>query len=63
MAFRPMMKFTTTEKFKDGLEALRRYGLPCRNMKDEVAGEAIGTLGIEDEFFSEGKVQSEVQEK
>jgi len=41
------------KKFKDGCSALKYYGLPCKNYRDEVikVGEDISTFGIEVELL------------
>lgn len=50
-------KFVTKRKFKDGCSALKYYGLPCKNFRDEVirVEEDIGTLGIESEMLQTGE--------
>lgn len=48
-AFISKTKIMTKKKFKDGCSALKYYGLPCKNFRDDVikVGEDIGTLGAE----------------
>jgi len=50
MRFRLSQYLTTEDKFADGCSALKSYGLPYRNYKDEIVPieEEISTLGIED---------------
>lgn len=49
MSFVPKTNFITKRKFKTGCDALKHYGLPCKNIRDEVikVEEDISTLGIE----------------
>ncbi len=49
-------EFITQRKFKDGPSALKYYGLPYRNFRDEVTKpeEDLGTLGIEKELLESG---------
>lgn len=53
MNFTLKKKFITERKFKEGCDALKHYGLRCRNFRDEVirATEDISTLGIESELL------------
>jgi hypothetical protein len=54
MSFVPKKTFITKKKFKNGCAALKHYGLPCNNIRDQIikVEEDISTLGIEDELHS-----------
>jgi hypothetical protein len=45
--------FLTKQVFRDGCTALKHYGFPCRNLRNEVISPQtdISTLGIEDELL------------
>jgi hypothetical protein len=53
ISFIPKNTFITEKKYKTGCAALNHYGLPCKNIRNEVINveEDISTLGIEDELL------------
>ena len=59
MKFISATELMTKMKFKDGPSALKHYGLPLKNLRDDIikVEEDIGTLGAEDLRLQSGMTE------